>query len=89
MIAKAHLQLGEDGVTLELRLPDLVLLQVLLIVGLPWIGYAAKLGGSHVVPLAELMPDFVHPVRRERLSKVAEQLQGQIWIAPHWEPSIS
>src|ERR1035437_9977516 len=33
----------------ELRLPDLVLLQVLLIVGLPWIGYAAKLGGSHVV----------------------------------------
>jgi len=33
----------------ELRLPDLVLLQVLLIVGLPWIGYAAKAGGSHVV----------------------------------------
>ena len=32
----------------ELRLPDLVLLQVLLIVGLPWVGYAAKLGGSHV-----------------------------------------
>jgi len=32
----------------ELRLPDLVLLQVLLIVGLPWIGYAAKLGGAHV-----------------------------------------
>jgi len=32
----------------ELRLPDLVLLQVLLIVGLPWIGYAAKIGGSHV-----------------------------------------
>lgn len=33
----------------ELRLTDLVFLQVLLIVGLPWIGYAAKLGGSHVV----------------------------------------
>ena len=32
----------------ELRLTDLVLLQVLLIVGLPWIGYAAKIGGSHV-----------------------------------------
>ena len=32
----------------ELRLSDLVLLQVLLIVGLPWVGYAAKLGGSHV-----------------------------------------
>src|ERR1035441_6043311 len=32
----------------ELRPTDLVLLQVLLIVGLPWIGYAAKLGGAHV-----------------------------------------
>lgn len=32
----------------ELRLSDLVLLQVLLIVGLPWVGYAAKLGGAHV-----------------------------------------
>jgi amino acid transporter len=32
----------------ELRLPDLVLLQVLLIVGLPWVGYAAKVGGAHV-----------------------------------------
>lgn len=32
----------------ELRLTDLVLMQVLLIVGLPWIGYAAKLGGAHV-----------------------------------------
>ena len=32
----------------ELRLTDLVLLQVLLIVGLPWTGYAAKVGGAHV-----------------------------------------
>jgi glutamate:GABA antiporter len=32
----------------ELRLSDLVLLQVLLIVGLPWVGYAAKVGGAHV-----------------------------------------
>ena len=32
-----------------LRLGDLILLQVLLIVGLPWIGYAAKVGGTHVV----------------------------------------
>src|ERR1039458_78120 len=37
------------GLKRELRLPDRVLLQVLLIVGLPWIGYAAKLGGAHVV----------------------------------------
>jgi amino acid transporter len=33
----------------ELRLTDLVFLQILLIVGLPWIGYAAKVGGAHVV----------------------------------------
>jgi amino acid transporter len=32
----------------ELRLPDLILLQVLLIVGLPWAGYAAKLGGTQI-----------------------------------------
>ena len=32
----------------ELRLADLALLQVLPIVGLPWIGYAAKLGGAQV-----------------------------------------
>jgi len=42
-----------------------------------------------VVPLAELIPDFVHPVRGESLSKVAEQLQRQVWIVPHREPSIS
>ena len=42
-----------------------------------------------VVPLAELIPDFVHPVRGESLSKVAEQLQRQTWIVPHREPSIS
>src|SRR5580698_5437335 len=34
------------GLSRELRLTDLVLLQVLLIVGLQWIGYAAKLGGA-------------------------------------------
>lgn len=44
----ARTQEQSAGLTRELRLPDLVLLQVLLIVGLPWIGYAAKLGGAHV-----------------------------------------
>jgi len=42
-----------------------------------------------VVPLAELIPDFVHPVRGERLDKVAEQLQRQVWIMPRRELSIS
>jgi 2-amino-4-hydroxy-6-hydroxymethyldihydropteridine diphosphokinase len=36
-----------------------------------------------VVPLAELIPDFPHPVSGEKLSRVAEQLQGQVWIVPH------
>src|SRR5258708_38976353 len=46
----------------ELRLPDLVLLQVLLIVGLPWIGYAAKLGGSHVGLWAAAIAFFYFPL---------------------------
>lgn len=46
----------------ELRLPDLVLLQVLLIVGLPWIGYAAKLGGSHVVLWMAAIALFYFPL---------------------------
>jgi amino acid transporter len=33
----------------ELGLPDLVLTQILFIVGLPWVGVAAKQGNSHVV----------------------------------------
>ena len=46
----------------ELRLPDLVLLQVLLIVGLPWIGYAAMLGGSHVWLWAAAIAFFYFPL---------------------------
>jgi len=33
-----------------------------------------------VVPLAELIPDFIHPNRREKLAQVAGQLQDQTWI---------
>jgi len=33
-----------------------------------------------VVPLAELIPDFIHPIRKEKLSRVAEQVKGQTWI---------
>ena len=32
----------------ELKLGDLILLQILLVLGLPWIGWAAKEGSSHV-----------------------------------------
>ena len=34
------------------------------------------------VPLAELIPGFEHPIRHEKLIRVAEQLQGQVWIVP-------
>jgi 2-amino-4-hydroxy-6-hydroxymethyldihydropteridine diphosphokinase len=33
-----------------------------------------------MVPLAELLPDFVHPVSGEKLARFSEQLQGQVWI---------
>lgn len=33
-----------------------------------------------VVPLAELLPDFIHPVQRQPLSQVARQLRQQVWI---------
>jgi glutamate:GABA antiporter len=33
----------------ELKLPDLVLMQVLVILGIGWIGYAAKQGSTHVI----------------------------------------
>ena len=33
-----------------------------------------------VVPLAELIPDYPHPVSGEKLSRVSEQLQSQTWI---------
>jgi len=50
-----------------------------------------------VVPLAELIPDFEHPVRHEKISRTAEQLQGaalseskdQIWIVKRGDVSIS
>jgi len=42
-----------------------------------------------IVPLSELIPDFVHPVRGEKLSRVAEQLQSQTWIVPRIDVLIS
>ncbi len=41
------------------------------------------------VPLAELIPDFEHPVRRENLSEVAGQLQGQVWIVKREDVVLS
>ena len=58
----ARTQARSASLTRELRLTDLVLLQVLLIVGLPWIGYAAKVGGEHVVLWLLAIPLFFLPL---------------------------
>jgi len=42
-----------------------------------------------ITPLAELIPEYQHPVRQEKLSRVSEQLQGQVWIVPRYEVIIS
>ena len=47
--AEAHVQAHSESLKKELRVPDLVLTQILFIVGLTWIGVAGKLGPSHVV----------------------------------------
>jgi len=33
-----------------------------------------------VVPLAELLPDFIHPIKREKLSQVADEVRKQTWM---------
>src|ERR1700685_2728267 len=58
----ARTQARSASLTRELRLTDLVLLQALLIVGLPWIGYAAKAGGAHVVLWLLAIPLFSLPL---------------------------
>ncbi len=47
--AEAQVQAHSASLKKELRIPDLVLTQILFIVGLTWIGVAGKLGPSHVV----------------------------------------
>lgn len=42
-----------------------------------------------VVPLAELIPDFVHPIRHEKLTRAARQLKRQVWIVPRSDVVIS
>ncbi len=41
------------------------------------------------VPLAELIPDFVHPVKQEKISRFSEQMQGQVWIVPRVDVVIA
>ncbi len=45
----------------ELGLPDLVFTQILFIVGLPWVGVAAKLGPAHLIFWLVAMAFFYVP----------------------------
>lgn len=40
------------------------------------------------VPLAELIPDFIHPNHKEKMSRFSEQLQGQLWIVKRDDVSL-
>ncbi len=42
-----------------------------------------------IVPLAELIPGFIHPVRKEKLTQVAEQVKGRTWIVKREDVLIS
>ena len=42
-----------------------------------------------IVPLAELIPNFEHPVEKKTLIKLSEQIQGQVWIQKRAEVLIS
>jgi amino acid transporter len=46
----------------ELRLPDLVLMQVLVVLGIGWIGYAAKQGSTHVILWIAAILGFYAPL---------------------------
>lgn len=41
-----------------------------------------------IVPLAELLPEFVHPVRGETLARFSAQLQSQVWIVKCTDVSL-
>jgi amino acid transporter len=46
----------------ELKLPDLVLMQVLVVLGIGWIGYAAKQGSTHVILWIAAILGFYAPL---------------------------
>ena len=61
MITQTRVPEGTAQLTRELGLTDLVLTQILFIIGLPWIGVAAKLGPSHLVFWLAAMALFYLP----------------------------
>ena len=49
MIEESRVEERSSVFRKELGLTDLIFTQILFIVGLPWVGVAAKQGGSHTV----------------------------------------
>jgi 2-amino-4-hydroxy-6-hydroxymethyldihydropteridine diphosphokinase len=41
-----------------------------------------------IVPLAELLPEFIHPVSGETLARFSEQMQRQVWIVKRDDVSL-
>ncbi len=41
-----------------------------------------------VIPLAELIPNFIHPVGLQKLSLISKKMQKEIWIEPREDVSI-
>jgi 2-amino-4-hydroxy-6-hydroxymethyldihydropteridine diphosphokinase len=35
-----------------------------------------------IVPLSELLPEFEHPILKQKLAQVAEHMRKQVWIQP-------
>ena len=67
-----------SGFKKELGLTDLVLTQILFIVGLPWVGVAAKQGPSHVVLWLGGDRAFLHSVGvRGDLSQPGDAARGR------------
>lgn len=42
-----------------------------------------------IVPLAELIPDFVHPFEKKSLIKVSDDIQNQVWIEKREDVIVS
>ena len=42
-----------------------------------------------IVPLAELLPEFIHPARGESLQRVAEQVRRQVWMRKREDVSLN
>jgi len=42
-----------------------------------------------IVPLAELIPDFIHPLKKEKLSQVADEVRKNTWMIKREDVDLS